>query len=197
MILLACSKSKHQSLTVAPAKVLYTGLLFRLGLKYAELYNRSVYILSAKYGFIASDTIIETYDTKRTKPYPGPWPDTEAHYIGGQQYFKLAPSHILPLVQASSQTEWMTGVENLIAAKLGLDASFGRRAMITGGKIDLIFQMLKAGPVTKEELFQALCAKFGYKESMRITINAQVQQCRIGVERGVTVNTDGERYWVT
>ncbi len=65
--IVACSKRKvwdrWPHLGERPAREAYCGLLTRLAITYAELFYRDHwYILSAKYGFIRPDMLIEPYD---------------------------------------------------------------------------------------------------------------------------------------
>ncbi len=65
--IVACSKRKiwdySSSLGKVPAREAYRGTLTRLAMRYAEIFYRgNWYILSAKYGFIKPDTLIEPYD---------------------------------------------------------------------------------------------------------------------------------------
>ena len=57
---ISCSKSKKSY--PAPARDLYQGALFKKALAYAEAHFDHVYILSAKYGVVHPDQIIEPYD---------------------------------------------------------------------------------------------------------------------------------------
>lgn len=98
-LLLACSSAKNAELVRGPASEVYAGRLFRLGLTYAERVGMPVLILSAKYGFITPETIIEPYDDFMRRTYQGPWPDLpEAVYLGGSKYFGKAPKHFTSLV---------------------------------------------------------------------------------------------------
>lgn len=60
--ILSCGKSKQ----LVPAKAIdiYIGILFRQKLKYVQVFypNADIYILSAKYGIIPADLVIEPYD---------------------------------------------------------------------------------------------------------------------------------------
>ena len=61
IVLIACVKSKR----TMPSKAidLYTSSLFKKSLEYAQLLNpNQIYILSAKYGLVSSEEIIEPYD---------------------------------------------------------------------------------------------------------------------------------------
>lgn len=48
----------------APARELYTSQLFRKAAAYAEQNSDRWYVLSAKYGLVHSETVIEPYDMK-------------------------------------------------------------------------------------------------------------------------------------
>ncbi|MFE8599822.1 DUF6884 domain-containing protein [Archangium violaceum] len=58
--LVACGKTKRA--TAAPAGELYTGALVRMALEYARRTCEQVFILSAKHGVLALDTVVEPYD---------------------------------------------------------------------------------------------------------------------------------------
>ena len=58
--LIACSKRKLA--TSAPARDLYTGVLFRAARRWAEANADAWYILSAKYGLVPPDRVISPYN---------------------------------------------------------------------------------------------------------------------------------------
>lgn len=58
--IIACSKSKRNR--ACAARFLYTGSLFKKALVYAEKNYKYVYILSAKFGILHPDHIIEPYN---------------------------------------------------------------------------------------------------------------------------------------
>lgn len=66
--LISCTKSKTSY--PAPARVLYSESdLFRKALAYVEPYASLVYVLSAKYGLVALDQVLEPYElTLKTMP---------------------------------------------------------------------------------------------------------------------------------
>lgn len=72
---------------------MYIGALHRKGALIAERYNIPVKILSAKYGWLEPEQVIETYDTKFKHNYDGDWmgPETYGYYVGGSLYFANAP----------------------------------------------------------------------------------------------------------
>lgn len=57
---IACSKKKLKY--KSPAKNLYQGALFKKALQYTSTRYTEIYILSAKYGILGLDDIIEPYD---------------------------------------------------------------------------------------------------------------------------------------
>jgi hypothetical protein len=59
--LVACCKSKLDR--PAPAKELYTGQLFRASRAYVEAQGWPWFVLSAKYGLVSPDTVIEPYES--------------------------------------------------------------------------------------------------------------------------------------
>ena len=100
MLLVACSKSKAPHARRARADRLYRGGLFRLLMKLADRFNLSVWILSAKYGFIRRWTLIDSYDQRRKGIYTGPFPKGPGYYCGGKDYFGGSPprySDLCPL----------------------------------------------------------------------------------------------------
>ena len=61
IILIACVKSKRKM--QSKAIELYTSTLFKKSLEYSRLLNPDqIYILSAKYGLVFTDQVIEPYD---------------------------------------------------------------------------------------------------------------------------------------
>ena len=61
IVLISCVKKKASQ--PRPARELYISDLFRKSLKYAQsLSPDAIYILSAKYGLLSLDTVIEPYD---------------------------------------------------------------------------------------------------------------------------------------
>jgi hypothetical protein len=118
ILLIACSEQK--SAFSGPASKVYTGVLFQLGLRYATVHGYDAWLLSAKYGFIRPDTIIEPYDDvfPRHKPYSGPWPDGIGFYVGGQSYFGKAPARIQPLVpyyKNRGLNSWKSHISNMLS----------------------------------------------------------------------------------
>lgn len=91
ILLVSCSELKLS--LPGPAREVYIGPLTSLSIKYADKMGWKPLILSAKYGIITPDTIIEPYN-QRLKSYRGPWPEESGYYVGGIQYFKYAPPHI-------------------------------------------------------------------------------------------------------
>lgn len=96
LLIIQCSMTKSK-LPRGKASDIYTGQVFKLGLKFAETYNMRVLILSGKYGLIEPDTIIDNYDLKMPN-YTGKWPAESARWLGGKKYFKNSPPHITPLI---------------------------------------------------------------------------------------------------
>jgi len=60
LILVGCGARKLAH--AAPAKDLYTGPLFRAARAYAEAHADAWYVLSAKYGLVHPDRVIEPYN---------------------------------------------------------------------------------------------------------------------------------------
>jgi hypothetical protein len=98
IILIACSRSKLSH--PAPAREFYTGQLFKCALKFVDHFNVPFYILSAKYGWLLPEEIVEPYNVKipRRGAYSGEFPQGSGFYIGPVQYFKKAPERYRPLV---------------------------------------------------------------------------------------------------
>lgn len=97
-ICLACSMKKLAHARQLPAQDMYTGDLFKLGVKYAKKVRLPFFILSAKYGFIEPETVVDRYDTPFTKPFSGPYPPGPVLFLGGRKYFGNAPEDWAPLV---------------------------------------------------------------------------------------------------
>jgi cytoplasmic iron level regulating protein YaaA (DUF328/UPF0246 family) len=64
VVIINCSKKKNSGKMMASD--LYCGKMFKGALKYAKTYNRPIFILSAKYGLIQLDDVIEDYNLKIT-----------------------------------------------------------------------------------------------------------------------------------
>jgi hypothetical protein len=62
---IACSKTKKAY--SCPAKEMYQGALFKKALRYSLKNYQDVYILSAKYGVLSLDTIIDPYEKTLNK----------------------------------------------------------------------------------------------------------------------------------
>lgn len=62
LVLVGCSADKLDQ--AAPARDLYTGHLFRAGVKWAESWDFRWSVLSAHHGVVSPDTILEPYDTR-------------------------------------------------------------------------------------------------------------------------------------
>lgn len=71
-LVLSCSQTKKDDLEPLPAIERYKGPAFQVLRRFlaeadSKLHDVDIYILSARYGLIASDTLIENYDQKMTK----------------------------------------------------------------------------------------------------------------------------------
>ena len=99
VLVLACSKAKLQNPRMKAGEM-YQGTIYRKGKAIAEQAGLPIWILSAKYGFLHPDTVIDLYDEKFKRPYKGPFPPAPWHgfYLGGQLYFKHMPRSFTPLV---------------------------------------------------------------------------------------------------
>lgn len=113
--IITCGKSKQ----AVPAKAidLYTGIVFRQKLTYVQtLYpNAYIYILSAKYGIISTDLVIEPYDqmvplreddffkewsakvTKQLKQFDK---TEDIVFLGNQHYYKPVDAYFVGQKQA-------------------------------------------------------------------------------------------------
>lgn len=113
-IILACS-GKKADVESCPAKNLYRGEIFLKGQRLANVYEIPYWILSAKYGIIDPDDVIENYDQKLTKPYTGPFPPAPYYgfYVGGQSYFKNFPGQWLPLVPPAPIGKMLQSLKHL------------------------------------------------------------------------------------
>ncbi len=99
ILILSCSGKKSADERCS-ASGLYRGEIFMKGKTIAATHSVPYWILSAKYGIIMPEDIIDNYDQKLTKPYKGPFPPAPYYgfYVGGQSYFKNFPNTFLPLV---------------------------------------------------------------------------------------------------
>lgn len=115
--LLACSNKKAPGVARAAAHALYAGTLFRLGYKWALLNGYTPMIVSAKYGLIHADDVIDTYDQVLKKPFPtASYPEGHGVYIGGQRYFALAPERFKPLLTPNSIGYMLQQLKRLVEA---------------------------------------------------------------------------------
>lgn len=114
VVILACSKKKVPD-ALARADSLYLGSIFTKGKNIAEQAGLPIWILSAKYGFLGPDTVVENYDQKFKKPYAGHWPPAPWHgfYLGGQLYFKNAPASFTPLVPSMQMGYMLRALKEL------------------------------------------------------------------------------------
>lgn len=82
IVLVGCVKSKQSH--AAPAKDLYVSDLFRKARQYAEATGQRWYVLSAKYGLLAPDEVIEPYElhlARASASYRRQWGITVAHQL--------------------------------------------------------------------------------------------------------------------
>lgn len=107
LLLVSCSARKIRGRTRAAN--LYRGVLFRLALKYAKRNGLSVMILSAKYGFVHPDQILDYYNQKLEGPYEGPFPDGQGFYVGSALYFGNVPDRFRPLLPPGLSIGRMVG----------------------------------------------------------------------------------------
>ncbi len=114
-IILACSGKKREDES-CPAGELYRGEIFLKGRTIATRYEIPYWILSAKYGIISPDDVINTYDQKLTKAYKGPFPPASYYgfYCGGQSYFKNFPDTFLPLVEPGPIGKMLQRLKHLV-----------------------------------------------------------------------------------
>ena len=99
MFILSCSSRKQKG--SHEARNLYKGNSLTSPIKYANyFYGDDWYILSAKYGVVKSNTIIQDYDTTFSNPSSNPVtyetisklfpdPQTKVELIGGKQYVDM------------------------------------------------------------------------------------------------------------
>ena len=189
-LILACSKTKKSH--TCPAEEMYTGMTFKSGLVLARHFNLEVFILSAKYGLIKHDTIIETYDEKLTSQYTGKWPEGDGFYLGGPLYFGNAPARIKSLVPngckpgvMSSYCKRMVGFGTLDYKKLPANSR---------GIIQAIYEICQIEPISKAGLYVKLCAEFGENPTMKITINCQLLQSRMGKSHNCTIIKNNDTF---
>jgi hypothetical protein len=116
ILLMACSKAKLKE--PAEAWRMYRGAIFRKGWALAERNGWQVYILSAKYGWLAPSDVIEPYEQKRTSVYrDGVWPPGSGFYLGGRLYFGAAPERFKPLVPALQMGYQLQALCRLLAGE--------------------------------------------------------------------------------
>lgn len=194
-LILACSKKKLATTKPIPAKDLYQGAVFNYGQQYAAKKGWDVYILSAKYGLIQQETLIEPYNDKLKTTYDGPWSlcDGDGYYLGGSLYFGKAPQRIQPLLPVGmSHGQMVSALAQLIARD-----SFIQVPKSKGGVVENIYRLCCSKAYTKTELYVELAAIFGDNKGMRTTINCQLTPNRMGKERDCIIHkTVDERYWI-
>ena len=124
IIFISCGKTKAKG--PCKARDLYQGALFKKSLAYAEQLGDAVYILSAKYGIMHPDVIIETYEKtlnkmskrerqkwahniRETMQELGLFRDPEFIYLCGERYREGLPKGITPMEGLSfgRQLQWL------------------------------------------------------------------------------------------
>lgn len=189
ILLVACSHDKRKGVQRAPAQNLYCGQLTLAALEYGRRMSIPTLILSAKYGFIPPEQVIETYDSKLEAQYEGPWPEGSGWYVGGPVYFGKAPDRFLPLVPPASNGKMVMAINILMHG--------GELKSYERGVVQAILEMLLESPHTKDQLWRNLCQEFGYSESYKKTIQAQVHHGRIDIQRDCTLHKEGDLFWLT
>lgn len=176
-LLVACSKTKS-NVARARAQELYTGKCFKAALSIAKKNNWRVRILSAKYGFIEPEAVIENYDLKREIVYTGEYPEGNGYYTGGILYFARAPDRFKPLLRSQGLGFGFNLSELLILEK----SDAVKFPADVAGAVDFIAECLLTGPRTKPELIDLLLRRFaGTVESDFVgVVNSQLMQERIG-----------------
>ena len=114
VIILACSKDKAPD-AFCKAGDLYRGSIYTKGKDIATKLGIPFFILSAKYGFLNPGTVIENYNVKFKKAFPGPFPPEPWHgfYLGGALYFQNAPKRFEPLVPPSAMGFMLQNLKRL------------------------------------------------------------------------------------
>jgi hypothetical protein len=195
ILLLACSAAKQRHLKKGQARDIYVGTLFQAGMTWAEENDVEVLILSAKYGWITPETIIETYNQRRKNSDAIPlWPAGSGYYLGGTAYFGRAPERFKSLVPFGPLGEMVRATLALLKnPKLAKTLRQQKVAGITWW----LFEWLRTGRHTKDELWVKLQEKFpdGHPK-MRNTIDIQLTQKRIGDERDCYLRRDGKVFWL-
>jgi hypothetical protein len=193
-LLIACSKHKDRFLKKGKAADIYAGTLISYALQYAKENKLEPWFLSAKYGFIRWDQVIETYNQKLSKPYSGQWPDGSGFYVGSKLYFKNSPERFIALVNGTSYGNLASNLLKLVKQKDCIRKTL--RVQKIGGKTDALKELLLRKKVTHEQAYQHLVSLFGENEKMRATVKCQLSQTRLGNERGLIFKRDGELCWL-
>lgn len=115
VLLLACSATKLP--TRARAFELYQGAIFRKGLEYSQREGLWTMILSAKYGLLNWDAVIDPYNQKMAGNYWGPWPALPGFYLGGSLYFGHAPKTLKPLIPSGTIGFMLRDMNRLLAGE--------------------------------------------------------------------------------
>jgi cytoplasmic iron level regulating protein YaaA (DUF328/UPF0246 family) len=121
---IACSKKKSN--VRAKAKNIYQGQLFKKALLYCSFFYDQIYILSAKYGLLSLDDIIDPYEetlNTKTEKQKREWADKvkkqmqqkEIEYelvdiFAGKNYYKYLKYNTVPLADKSGlgyQLQWL------------------------------------------------------------------------------------------
>jgi hypothetical protein len=194
LLLIACSKLKHRHLKEGKACDIYKGYLLTYGLQYAKENNLRPLILSAKYGFITPDMIIESYDMKRETEYNGKWPKGSGYFLGGKKYFSNAPRRFRALVdQRQSYAEQRRQLLGMLKSTPKIkDTSLQKQ----DGVCASIYKLLCESRLTKQDLLYALNDLHGLHPKRMSTINAQLRQARMGVERNCIIRQHDNYYWI-
>lgn len=192
LLLLSCSKEKAAASCAAVD--MYRGPLFSSGRSYAESRGLEIKILSAKYGFLDPQTIIDPYDEKMQETYAGPWPAGDGFYFGGSLYFRNAPPCFQPLVPF--------GTQGKMVSMLGCLDTISREELFlrkrVRGVVQAIFDICTTRKITKDALIEELYLEFGSRRSqLRITVNCQLRQTRMGKERNCTVHFEDGCFYLT
>lgn len=101
LVIVPCGKSKiwDDGITKGPVKAVeaYTGAMFKLGVQFAKSYNADLIILSAKYGYMWPETLVEPYDVSFIRKTSNPISHKELYGQATFEHKLMGYSEVLGL----------------------------------------------------------------------------------------------------
>lgn|SRR5574343_20052 len=193
LLLIACSANKHRYLKSGRADEIYVGTLLRAGIVWAEENDHDVWILSAKYGWIRRDTIIETYNQKRKDNNVESWPEGEGFYLGGSLYFGQAPDRFKPLVPPNKPGYMAQSLIKLLREPNRVKGSLRK---LQEGSVKWYIQerLLTGEQILKCDLLSFLSREYPLKLITQTSIRNNVKALQADMEHHYDVVIEDEYY---